>query len=67
LDFGKEFGYYFDYGLSQKMCQKQETREAYEYIDVILGGIYILHEQGLLISAVRGIRFQGDYLVDLWD
>jgi hypothetical protein len=34
---------------------------------VILAGIYILHEQGFLISAVQGVGFQGDYMVDLWD
>ncbi len=67
LDFRKEFRHYFNYRLSQKIYQKQETRKACEYIDVILAGIYILYEQGFLISAVQGIRFQGDYLVDLWD
>jgi hypothetical protein len=49
------------------MYRKQETREAYEYIDMMLAGIYILHEQGFLISAVQGVGFQGDYSVDLWD
>jgi hypothetical protein len=67
LDFGKEFRHCFDYRLSQKMCRKQETGEACEYIDVMLAGIYILHEQGFLISVVQGVGFQGDYLVDLWD
>jgi hypothetical protein len=33
----------------------------------MLAGIYILHEQGFLISVVQGVRFQGDYSVDLWD
>lgn len=67
LDFGKEFGHCFDCGLSQKMCRKQETREACEYMDVMLAGIYILHKQGFLIGAVEGVGFQGDYSVDLWE
>lgn len=67
LDFGKEFRHCFDCGLPQKMCRKQETGEACEYMDVMLAGIYILHEQGFLISAVQGVGFQGDYIVDLWD
>jgi hypothetical protein len=47
------------------MCRKQETGEACEYIDVMLAGIYILHNKGFLISAVQGVGFQGDYSVDL--
>jgi hypothetical protein len=49
------------------MCRKQETGESCKYINVMLARIYILHEQGFLISAVQGVRFQGDYIVDLWD
>jgi hypothetical protein len=67
VDFGKEFGHCFDCGLSQKMCRKQETGEGCEYMDVMLAGIYILHNQGFLISAVEGVGFQGDYSVDLWE
>jgi hypothetical protein len=57
VEFGKEFIYCFDCGLSQEMCWKQETREACEYIDVMLAGIYILHKKGFLISAVQGVGF----------
>ena len=49
------------------MCRKQETGEACEDMDVMLAGMYILHEQGFLISAVQGVGFQGDYSADLWD
>ena len=65
MEFGKEYSHCFDCGLSQTMCRKQETGEACEYIDVMLAGIYILYEQGFLISAVQGVGFQGDYSVDL--
>jgi hypothetical protein len=67
VDFGKEFGHCFDCGLPQKICRKQETGEACEYIDVMLAGIYILHEQGFLIGAVESVGFQGDYSRDLWE
>ena len=65
LDFEKEFRYYFDYRLPQKIYQKQKTRKIYKYINIILAGIYILYEQGFLISTIQGIRFQRDYSVDL--
>jgi hypothetical protein len=67
VDFGKEFRHCFNCGLSQRMCRKQETGEACEYIDVMLAGVYILHEQEFLISAVQGVGFQGDYSADLWE
>jgi hypothetical protein len=67
VEFGKEFMHCFNCGLTQKMCRKQETGEACEYRDVMLAGIYILHEKGFLISAVQGVGFQGDYPADLWE
>ena len=60
-------------GLSQRICQRLETKQREEcllceYPKVMLLGIFILHHRGHLAAIVEAVGFQGEYnSEDLWE
>ena len=53
-------------GLSQRICQRMETKETKdqllcEYAKIMLPSIFILHQQERLAAIVEAVGFQGEY------
>ena len=71
--FFKKAKHCWECGLSQRICQRMETRkgEEYkpcEYPKVMLPSIFILHQQEHLAAIVEAVGFQGEYnSEDLWE
>ena len=53
-------------GLSQKICRRMEGKGACEYPNVMLVGIFILNEQGVLEEIAKQVGFRGKCSKDMW-
>jgi superfamily II DNA helicase RecQ len=54
-------------GLSQRICRRLEDDGWCEYPEVMLPGMFILHEQKHLKDIAEAAGFQGDYDKDIWE
>ena len=54
-------------GLSQKICRRLEDDGWCEYPEVMLPGIFVLHQRQHLQGIVEAAGFQGDYEQDVWE
>lgn len=54
-------------GLSQKICRRLEGNEYCEYPEVMLPGLFVLHQQQYLKAVVEVAGFEGDYEEDVWE
>lgn len=54
-------------GLSQKICRRMEDDGWCEFPNVMLPGIFILHQRQQLAGVVDVVGFQGDYDQDVWE
>jgi superfamily II DNA helicase RecQ len=68
VDFGQS-KHCWECGLSQRICRRlEEHREGLcEYPNVMLVGIFILHQQGFLEAIAKSVGFQGEYSKDIWE
>lgn len=67
---GKDLGRYehcFTCGLSQKICRAAEDDGWCEYPNIMLPGIFILHQRESLHSVVEAVGYQGTSEDDLWE
>lgn len=54
-------------GLSQEMCRGLERGIGCEYPDIMMPGIYLLHQHGYLQGVGEIVGFHGDYGRDFWE
>jgi superfamily II DNA helicase RecQ len=54
-------------GLSQKICRRLEDDGWCEYPDIMLPGLFVLHQQEHLRGVVEAVGFQGVYPDDVWE
>jgi superfamily II DNA or RNA helicase len=66
IDLG-EYQHCWKCGLSQEVCRRLEDDGWCEYPDIMLPGIFILHQREHLGSIVETVGFQGDYAADIWE
>lgn len=53
--------------MSQKVCRRLEEDGWCEYPEVMLPGIFVLHQRQHLQGIVEVAGFQGDYEQDVWE
>ncbi|KAK6591301.1 hypothetical protein H4I96_12452 [Botrytis cinerea] len=66
IDLGS-FQHCWKCGLSQRICRRLEDDGWCEYPEVMLPGIFILHQQQHLPAIVEAAGFHGDYTADIWE
>lgn len=54
-------------GMSQDVCRRLEDDGWCEYPDIMLPGMFILHQQSHLATIVETVGFQGEYRIDVWE
>ena len=54
-------------GLSQKICRRLEDEGWCEYPNVMLPGLFVLHQRQHLQGITEAAGFQGDYAEDVWE
>jgi hypothetical protein len=69
---GVDFGvskHCWECGLSQRICRRLEGGKEglCEYPNVMLVGIFILHQQGILEDIAKSVGFGREYRQDIWD
>jgi hypothetical protein len=66
IDLG-EYQHCYKCGLSQKICRRLEDDGWCEYPEVMLPGMFILHQRQHLCGVAEVAGFQGDYSEDVWE